>query len=531
MGRSPKLLIFGIDGLAPSLLADAFAAGEAPHLASLATTSCGGSLRCTWPPHTATGWPTLFCGRLPGDHGLFQFWDCQDPDYRLHVVGREEAGVPGLWQALSAAGWSLGRVNLPMSHPGDDLPGYQITWPLVPTLRHVHPPGLAAELLAAGGHVQPDIACMYDGAADYPERAVGFVRARTRSLLHLLSNRPVDAVAVVYSELDRVCHHYWHAYDPDHPRHGEAEASESQVIPTLLAEIDAALGQVLAAAGDDCSVLVVSDHGFGPGHRGVRLHHLLAEGGFCRLADEAVAGGACDLPDRELERAGRLPALDWPRTTAYMPCPGSFAVNLNLAGRQRHGRVPPSERRATLDRVATFLLSQRDPQTGQVVFQDAVPGETAYAGPFARSAPDLLLVPASPTTMVLCDADGPTWGHPGQEGLHRLEGVWMWRSAEGSAGGEGFDLNAPPRAAEAVAGNLLDAFGLSAPEVPRHEADADAALRRAGLPLDAWSQAADQSSGQRCVAPRSLPAAEAAADHPPLDARDIERRLRHMGYL
>ena len=530
MPRSPRLLIFGIDGLGARLLDDSFAAESLPHLASLAADGCARRTRCTWPPHTATGWPSLFLGRLPGEHGLFQFWDCQDPEYRLRVVGADEAGVTGLWRALAAAGWSLGRVNLPMSHPGDDLPGYEITWPLVPTLHYIRPPSLGAELLSAGGHVQPDIACMFDGREDYPSRALGFVRARTRSLLHLLTHHPVDAVAVVYSELDRVCHHYWSAFDPSHPRHAAAEPRLAGVIPAVLAEIDNALGELLAAVDDDCTVLVVSDHGFGPGHQGVRLHHLLAQGGFCRVPDTPPATIA-ELPDRELERSGRLPALDWEHTTAYMPAPGSFAVNLNLVGRQSQGTVQRSDFDATLERVGRFLLEQRDPATGRPVFSAAVPGRRAYAGPFEDRAPDLLLVPSSPSLMLLCDLEGATWSGPGQEGLHRMEGVWLLRSREIDASGS--QLDREPIAIESVATDLLDRLGVESPSMPhRHAVAPGEAMERAGLPADAWSQAADGPRPGSAARPGELlspahPREEVQA----LDEPEIKRRLQQMGYL
>jgi hypothetical protein len=116
----------------------------------------------------------------------------------------------------------LGLVNIPMSHPQRKLPGYQITWPLSNTLRYCEPPALLGELAQAGAHFQSDLATMYRGEPDYIETALQNIEARVRSITQLLRNQPVDLVMLVLTEVDRVCHHYWHYADPAHPKHVES---------------------------------------------------------------------------------------------------------------------------------------------------------------------------------------------------------------------------------------------------------------------------------------------------------------------
>ena len=82
----PRLLIFGLDGASHGLLAGWMEAGHLPSLAEFARDAAVAPLRCTWPPHTATGWPTLLTGRLPGQHAMFSFWDCQASDCQLHAM-------------------------------------------------------------------------------------------------------------------------------------------------------------------------------------------------------------------------------------------------------------------------------------------------------------------------------------------------------------------------------------------------------------------------------------------------------------
>lgn len=530
MTRKPKLLIFGIDGAAYPLVQQWMASGQLPALAAFARSAAVAPLRCTWPPHTATGWPTLFSGRLPGEHGLFQFWECQATDYQLHVTPRSALGCPLLWDVLTEAGWTMGLVNLPMSHPMVTYPGYQISWPLVPTLRYCYPTTLLREISAAGGLALPDIACMYDGAADYPARAVGYIRDRTTAMRYLMENHPTDAVVVVYTEVDRVSHPYWHGLDQRHPHHAQASAADKRVVADIYAEIDAAFAALLALVDDDCTVLVVSDHGFGANTRCLRIHHLLAEGGFCRWQPTALSSVSSGSASEAGATTNFLQGMDWSQTQVYMPTPGCFGLNVNLVGRQQAGTVTAVDKPALLAAVTTYLLSLTDPADGQTLFAAIVPGQCAYAGPYADRAPDLLLVPRDPALMILPDLAGPTWSESTLSGLHRQDGIWLLRGPH-----MGRRDNPTMMPIEQVAGDLLTVLGLGSDQIPIRQDAAPLALQQRSIPVDAWTVSAAESKGW-VAAPSPFAQSLIAADSSPLpltgiENKAIENRLRALGYL
>lgn len=527
MPTVPRLLVFGIDGASYGLITRLMAAGVLPAFSAFAGSADVAPLRTNWPPHTATGWASMFTGRLPGEHGIFQFWDCQAPDYLLHVTRREDVACPTLWDVLAEHGWTMGIVNVPMSHPPAALPGYQMTWPLESTLHYARPAGLLKEIAEVGGLARPDIACMYDGSHGYSDRAVGYIRARTRGLLHLLRSRPTDAVAVVYPEVDRVCHHYWHGLDTLHPEHDLCPREERGVITNIYIELDAAFASLLDAVGDECVVAVVSDHGFGPGTRGLRLHRLLADGGFCRLRPGAAPTvSRSPLADRAADDAALRDAVIWGESRCYTPTPGCFGVNLNLVGRQRHGAVKPFDAATVLHDVEACLLEAVDPVDRGPLLSAVIPAEVAYAGPFAARAPDLLLVPRDPSLLLLHDPLGPAWDSPGQTGLHRIEGICMVRSKRASTGPA-----QPEVAIEAVAGRLLSAVGLESQVIPQRDAPSGEAPQRAGLPPAAWSS--NNTPGVTPLSERRGPSPRAGTetgDLPAVTADDIEQRLRMTGY-
>lgn len=95
-----------------------------------------------------------------------------------------------------------------------------------------------------------------------------------RALIHgeivrkLLVEGEVD-VYVFYERLtDQISHLYWQFFRPDESIYGERgptpEAIEGlkEMVPAAYRATDRILGRLLEAAGDDCHVLVVSDHGF-----------------------------------------------------------------------------------------------------------------------------------------------------------------------------------------------------------------------------------------------------------------------------
>jgi predicted AlkP superfamily phosphohydrolase/phosphomutase len=433
--RTPRTraLIIGIDGGTYDVIDPLVTAGRLPHLASLLRRGISAPTATTWPAHTAPGWTSLLTACQPGGHGIFQFFDTQDPAYRATVRQSTDAGRSTVWSWLAAQGHTLGLINIPMSHPPADLPGYQITWPLIHTLRYCRPPELLGELHRQGAHVQPDLATMFRGDMDYVEEAHGHVAARTRAAVTLMRERPADVVMVVYTEIDRVCHHYWQYGDPDHPRYvnGDAPAGWRDAITRIHEAVDAAIGQLLAEVDEDTVVVVVSDHGSGAGRFEMCVNGLLEAAGLLSTRPRSAANGTSQASwfgedDRE---------VDFTRTAAYTPVPGSFGINVNLAGRQRDGVVGPADHERVLAEVSALLSNVDLPDGGGRAFRAVLPRQAAYPGPYLRAAPDLLLIPRDEGIVINAGlGDGSGWRASGQSGLHRYAGMWLQASPRVQAG-------------------------------------------------------------------------------------------------
>ncbi|WP_416773093.1 alkaline phosphatase family protein [Pseudomonas sp. RHF3.3-3] len=447
-----KLLFFGVDGASYTVMKDLMTRGLLPNFSALAAQGGQGVLQSTFPPHTAPGWASMFTGVSPGEHGIYQFWATQSPDYRFRAMNAADYGREPCWLALERQGLKVGVYNIPMTHPPvGPAGGYMISWPLAKTLRYTAPSELMHELMQADMHYHSDIVTMYRGQEDYCEQAAKFIRGRAETCNFLQRTRPVDALFVVFTEVDRVSHYYW----------GDQERPGQEVEDCYI-EVDRALGQVMSLADDDTLVMVASDHGFGLCHADFSMHEFLLGHDLLACRHEPVAPASTTGSDDPGVRSWfDAPGLyrrtvDWSRTSFYMPTPGCFGLNANLQGREAQGYLDQAQLPAAEERLRGALAELVDEQ-GQPWFT-LVKRDEVYAGDSLDQAPDYLLIPKDFTVMPTPSLNGAIWNVPAQRGVHRPDGVLFVR-------GPKFPPNGALQARiEDVFPTILAHLGLAVPE-------------------------------------------------------------------
>ncbi len=156
-----------------------------------------------------------------------------------------------------------------------------------------------------------------------------------------------------FGNLDQVSHMLWHTRDPEHPIYdAERDAQYANVIEDLYVEFDGLVGYTLDNIGDDTTLIVLSDHGFGSFRRSFHMNAWLKEHGYLTVRDENMR-----------EDPGFFVNIDLPLTRAYNA--GLNALYLNVEGRESSGIVLPEQRTALIDEIAEKLLAEVDPATGQ----------------------------------------------------------------------------------------------------------------------------------------------------------------------
>jgi hypothetical protein len=113
-----RIIVIGLDGLEPTIVAPMLEAGTLPHLAQLRQRGGYSRLGTTWPAQTPTAWSTFATGTNPGGHGVFDFIrrDPQTylPNLALNRYEQKNPFIPPkavnlrggtpLWSVLSNAG-------------------------------------------------------------------------------------------------------------------------------------------------------------------------------------------------------------------------------------------------------------------------------------------------------------------------------------------------------------------------------------------------------------------------------------------
>jgi predicted AlkP superfamily phosphohydrolase/phosphomutase len=190
---------------------------------------------------------------------------------------------------------------------------------------------------------------------------------------------------VMFSEVDRVQHALWRHIDPKSPLHDPVAAKKyGPAIEEAYVAMDAVLGDILAAAGEDTTVIVMSDHGFAPFRRAVNLNTWLQKEGFL-----AGTFGTDRSVTQIFSSRNFMKDMDSAKTKAYAV--GLGGIYLNLKGREATGSVDPKEYDAVCADIRKRLLELRD-DDGTKVVHEVYLGKDLYKGPTtALYAPDLVV--------------------------------------------------------------------------------------------------------------------------------------------
>lgn len=477
------LLIVGWDGATPELVEPWMADGTLPNLANLARRGGWAPLRSTLHPLSPAAWASAFTGLNPGRHGIYDFGHRAPDTYRVDPTDGSHRRGAALWEIAAECGLSSLVIGVPMSHPSVEVPGVTFVPGLgASTLDDTTWPRSLAQQIRAQ---VPDYAIdanAYEHAdpADFLGAVSDMVDGRTRVATSLIARDQPDLAFVVYVATDRVQHAFWRqSMLPDSPGH-QSSWRFANAIRDCYVQLDRALGELVATVGDQATVLVVSDHGFGELNGDLYLNAVLEDLGLLtvrRGPGRSPLGGLLSrlmgklppvlqrLQPGQDEASATFGDIEWSATQAYSR--GLFGqVWLNLRGREPHGIVEPGPGAdALLEQISDACLNLTEPDGRTPLIQSVLRGADLFHGPHAAEAPDLVVVPREYRWMTRSGREigppGVITGEPAvrHTGNHRMNGVLV-------GGGPGIAQGADPELLR-----LLDltptALALLGIEVPR----------------------------------------------------------------
>jgi predicted AlkP superfamily phosphohydrolase/phosphomutase len=410
-----RVIIIGLDGGTFRFLQPLMADGHMPNLKRLVEEGAWGELASTIPPVTAPAWATFATGKNPGKHGVFDFQVYAPGQKQRSFMSSHDVRGDKFWNLLGQEGLRTGLINLPLTYPPEPIQGFVVSGMLTPSLesQFTFPAELQVEVLRVAPEYVTDVNLLtsewhyYDLASLRSLVAELSASLQQRHLLvqYLASQQTWDALVVVITELDRAQHLLYKLLE-DAGITGPWRELRQQAI-ALYRQADETIGSLRQMMDDRTTLLVVSDHGFGPLDRRFNLNVWLAQNGWLKFGSgksllrssikRVAKGSGLDklIPETWRRRArddfSAYNCIDWSATLAYSGTPLEQGVRINLQGREPLGIVEPGTEHETLRaEIAQQLLQIRDPKRGTQIIDRVYPCEELYDGPAMQQAPDLV---------------------------------------------------------------------------------------------------------------------------------------------
>lgn len=329
--RRERLLLVGIASC------DETVAQRLPNLAAMKAAGAWGRLLAGEPLAGPASWTTLATGRHPETHGVLDGASARADGGGVAPTGHAAWQAPALWQAMEAAGRRTLTVGWPATWQATSWPGIHVdsrfaipggpdfaTWAM--PLDCVAPEALRERLLEARLHpadVTGDMLVPFvprlaevDQVAD-PRLADLAVAIATTASLHAAATSLLES-----EDWDLACVHY-PLLDDVQRRFGpfSGDAVWGRVAEAAHGFVDMMLGRLLALAGPDSSVWLVS-----PNRRGM----IAARGRW-------IAAGATLPPVRLVDVAPSILA----RFGLTMPTDGAVVRVIAPGGSQRPVVIGP----------------------------------------------------------------------------------------------------------------------------------------------------------------------------------------------
>ncbi len=425
-----------------------------PNINSLISKGVSSELISTIPALTPPAWTSIVTGKNPGKHGVFHFFDASDQNF----VNSTSKKANPIWDILSNRGKKVILVNVPMTYPPSRVNGLMISGFLTPDEKHdfTYPKELKKAVLEMGYEIFADAVFAGIERLETTELKKS-VKSRSEVTLWLLKHYPWDFAALVFMETDLAQHFYF---------------KNPPFILEIYLEIDRAIGTLLREVPRHTSVVLVSDHGFGPRRKTVAINAYLYQLGLIRIkplrligkkllnkflnfvfdhmdgmrvpfslvlkklhsvfnrlggaSTSILIGVASEFFEAMTVSLARktplefiLKDFDLSETEAYYPFASFDETNCAFL------RIGPKCRRSQAWLVGK-LYDLTDPETGEKIVKKACWKDEVYWGKYTAFAPDLILELDEEYSGNYAFTPG-TLIKKANDGMHHREGIAMFK--------------------------------------------------------------------------------------------------------
>ncbi len=288
-----RILLIGWDAADWKVINPLLDQGLMPSLEGMVNQGVIGNLATLDPPLSPILWTSIATGKLGDKHGILGFVEPDTKNLTIRPVQSTSRKVKAIWNILSQSGFRCNVVGWWPSHPAEHINGVMVSnffqkvhtfyddpWPLPPGA--IWPESLG-EILAeyrihpaelSENHLSPFIP---EAVKNFDERLMPGVNIIANILAHtasihnaatyLMRHTEWDFMAVYYDAIDHFCHAFMKFHPPQRPGIPDhLYTAFKDVVASAYRYHDMMLERLLALAGPDTTVLLMSDHGFHSDH-------------------------------------------------------------------------------------------------------------------------------------------------------------------------------------------------------------------------------------------------------------------------
>jgi len=289
---SRRVLLVGWDAADWKIIDPLLDAGKMPNVQRLVENGARGQIATLHPPLSPMLWTSIATGKRPFKHGIHGFSEPTPDGNGVQPVTNLSRTSKALWNILNQNGLRSVVIGWWPSHPAEPINGVMVSdhyhraggslekgWPL--RANAIHPPELAktlADLRVHPDHLTPEMVEPFIPLAneidqDHDKRLAWFLRTLAECMsiqstaVWLVENQPWDFFAAYFDSIDHFCHGFMRYHPPRQSWVAERDFELYHNVISMAYQLhDRMLGTLLQKAGDDVTVILMSDHGFHPDH-------------------------------------------------------------------------------------------------------------------------------------------------------------------------------------------------------------------------------------------------------------------------
>lgn len=287
-----KVLLIGWDAADWKVINPLMDAGLMPALQSLVEAGVKGKMATLDPPLSPTLWTSIATGKRPYKHGIHGFTE-PDGNGGIRPIYNTSRKCKAIWNILTQQEKKTHVVGWWPSHPAEPINGTMVSnfYQRSPELKPGQPWGMKkgtvhpaekSELFGklrihpselTANHIAPFVPDFHkiDQSRD-PRLNLIAKNLSDCSTIHsaatyIMEQEEWDFMAVYYDAIDHFCHGFM-KYHPPRREHISVQDYEfyKDVVNSAYRFHDMMLARLLELAGDDTTVMLISDHGFHPNH-------------------------------------------------------------------------------------------------------------------------------------------------------------------------------------------------------------------------------------------------------------------------